>query len=552
MAKSNNEVLNLEVNSNIKSVTTDVDKLGKSLKKTTKESEDLGNSTKKGESGFRKVGLAVRSLGLALKSIGIGLIISAFVMLKEAFSKNQLVADTLKTALTSVTISLGKVVVVIVELVKWVMASESKFKSLGKVIKAFYTLALEPLIQAFNTTELASRGLHNAFLRIKRAFGADNLKAIQENEAAMLKLGKAVKTTGDLMLEAAKDLFNNWSDATDATSDLWKKLKDELSKLDFSKDWLKAAEITEADKAAQKALLTLEKETLALTKQMRLKKEIRDNEKNTFADRIKANTKLGELSKQQLEAQIKKLKVEERLAALKAESFDLLENDIALQKIQNEISKKQEEIAQKMLETNMQGLALEKELRLAKEQVVVEGMARNEKELEELRLAYVEKKKMATKSGMEITDIEKQYNHKRKLIIADHLSTQLAAFSGLSSGLSELAGDNKELAAASAIIDTYAGANKAFAQGGVLGYITAAGIIAAGLANVQKIYNENVGGGGGGSVGTEPQVPAPEMMSGAFTLGGGQAVEPARAYVVSDDITNNQNKLAIIRRRATI
>ena len=46
--------------------------------------------------------------------------------------------------------------------------------------------------------------------------------------------------------------------------------------------------------------------------------------------------------------------------------------------------------------------------------------------------------------------------------------------------------------------------------------------------------------------------PAPEMMSGAFELSGGQAAEPARAYVVSDDITANQNKLAIIRRRATI
>ena len=42
------------------------------------------------------------------------------------------------------------------------------------------------------------------------------------------------------------------------------------------------------------------------------------------------------------------------------------------------------------------------------------------------------------------------------------------------------------------------------------------------------------------------------MMSGAFELTGGQAVEPVQAYVVSDDITNNQNKLAIIRRRATI
>ncbi len=46
--------------------------------------------------------------------------------------------------------------------------------------------------------------------------------------------------------------------------------------------------------------------------------------------------------------------------------------------------------------------------------------------------------------------------------------------------------------------------------------------------------------------------PAPEVLSGAFSLDGAQEPEPARAYVVSDDITNNQDKLALIRRRATI
>ena len=74
-----------------------------------------------------------------------------------------------------------------------------------------------------------------------------------------------------------------------------------------------------------------------------------------------------------------------------------------------------------------------------------------------------------------------------------------------------------------------------------------------GAAAIQKILSANPeGGGAGGGAAATPTPPAPEMMSGAFTLSGGQAVEPARAYVVSDDITNNQNKLAIIRRRATI
>ena len=62
-------------------------------------------------------------------------------------------------------------------------------------------------------------------------------------------------------------------------------------------------------------------------------------------------------------------------------------------------------------------------------------------------------------------------------------------------------------------------------------------------------------GAGGTTAGPDPSSatpPAPQMMSGAFELTGGQYLEPARAYVVSYDITNNQNKLAIIRRRATI
>jgi hypothetical protein len=61
--------------------------------------------------------------------------------------------------------------------------------------------------------------------------------------------------------------------------------------------------------------------------------------------------------------------------------------------------------------------------------------------------------------------------------------------------------------------------------------------------------------GAGASAGTPTataQPPAPQMMSGAFELTGGQEVQPMQAYVVSDDITDSQNGLAIIRRRATI
>jgi len=42
------------------------------------------------------------------------------------------------------------------------------------------------------------------------------------------------------------------------------------------------------------------------------------------------------------------------------------------------------------------------------------------------------------------------------------------------------------------------------------------------------------------------------MMSGAFDLSGGVAPDPVQAFVVTDSMTNSQNQLANIRRRATI
>jgi hypothetical protein len=118
---------------------------------------------------------------------------------------------------------------------------------------------------------------------------------------------------------------------------------------------------------------------------------------------------------------------------------------------------------------------------------------------------------------------------KVKKSTTDTVEARLAAFSGLANALSGLAGDNKELAAAGAIIDTYAGANKAFQQGGVAGFVTGGAIIAAGLANVQKIYSTPVGDSGGGGKTPAATTPAPQMMSGAFQLGGGVKPEPMKA-----------------------
>jgi len=82
--------------------------------------------------------------------------------------------------------------------------------------------------------------------------------------------------------------------------------------------------------------------------------------------------------------------------------------------------------------------------------------------------------------------------------------------------------------------------------------------ISAGLAGafsalqIQKILSGSPAGGGGGGGGGASGTPAPQMMSGSFDLSGGIEPEPVKAFVLTDEMSNSQNQLANIRRRATI
>ena len=232
-------------------------------------------------------------------------------------------------------------------------------------------------------------------------------------------------------------------------------------------------------------------------------RQVRDDESKTFEERIAANKDLGKVLKEQEKEMLKLVDIQIASAHADLEKNDSLENQIKLQQALNE---KKGVLAQI---TGFESEQLTNNIALQKEQ---------------------------------------------KQVVLDNVTAQLDAYSSLASSLSSLAGENKALAVASAIIDTYAAANGALAagKGTPLAMLQAAAIIVAGLANVKTIMQQDVGTGGGGSVAATPQTPAPQMLSGAFELTGGQAVEPVQAYVVSDDITNNQNKLAIIRRRATI
>jgi hypothetical protein len=146
-----------------------------------------------------------------------------------------------------------------------------------------------------------------------------------------------------------------------------------------------------------------------------------------------------------------------------------------------------------------------------------------------------------------------------------------ARVSGLLSGISDLVGKNtaagKATAIAATTIDTYLGAQKAYASQLIPGdpsspvraAIAAAIAVAGGIKNVRAIARTPVPGGKGGASAPDISAAAPQVASAVPTVGSspvtalGQVMQnqpPLRAYVVESEVTGTQKRVADIERRA--
>jgi hypothetical protein len=130
---------------------------------------------------------------------------------------------------------------------------------------------------------------------------------------------------------------------------------------------------------------------------------------------------------------------------------------------------------------------------------------------------------------------------KKKLnLIQVEEQARLKSYSSLANGLGALAtsnGKNAKIGArfaqSAAIIDMYAGANKALSKGGG-GFVVAAAIIAQGLANVVKIEQQlsNMGGSSGGGGGTYGKFEQGGYVGGNRHSQGGTIIEAERGEFV--------------------
>ncbi len=533
----------LDVKTNIDDAAKDAEKLGDNL-------EEAGD---KGKKGFQGIGKAVKGIGTALKAAGIGIVVALLAKLMDVFRQNQKVLDTFDIAMESLSIAFNDLFSFISDnignITGWFKDlfenPQEKIKDFGKAIK-------ENLIERFDS-------LLETFGHMGKALGH-----LFKGEFA--EAWDSVKDAG----KESIDILTGVNNTVDKTKD---------TIVNYTKEVVNTAKsVIELNKASELAAVQVQGLIEDYDRQAEKLRQVRDDETKTFAERIEANKKLGEVLTEQGEEMQKLVDIQVNAAQVEFNKNKSQENLIALTGALNEKKAVEAQITGFQSEQLTNQVALEKELLEAKNELLAAGLEGIELELAELETAYQLKLEMARKAGEDDAAITEQYEKQKAEITQTYLNIRKQAqlaFVGimgdLTGQLSGLAKEGSDEAKALALIEIAVGTGVGFIQALDIAQKSAKAtgpaaafafpifyasqvlsILGAVASAKQALGAAGGGGGSGGSISAPSAAPRTTVASGAFTLGEGEAPEPVQAFVVTDDMTNNQNKLANIRRRATI
>ena len=574
------KTLELEVKSNIGSVAKDAQGMTKALKGAEKQTEDLGKAAKKSSGLFSGLGKAMKGLGI------VSILAAAFTALKEAFSKNQTAIDLFNTATTALSIVFN-------DFFKFIE------NNVGPITEFFKDLFENPKEKIIELRDVIKQGLIDRFNEFVEVLGLAGKAFGQLIRGEFSAAFDTIKEAGKEVVDVYTGVDGSFEKVAETITTYTKKVIDN------------AKAVTENKKAAEVAAVKFAELNAQYLKDAEVQRQIRDDETKTFEERIAANEELDRILAEQQKLQKQQIQTQINAAQAQYDINGSQENFIALQEAKNQMLELEETITGQLSEQKTNQVALEKELLEAQNELALVGKTNRELELLELEQEFERKKELARKAGEDDTAIKEEFRAKQKEIndsyddeelekakeIADTkkelamqglavlntlLDTEVSDVESAYNKEIELAEKNgqdttkieekfekkrkalanrqKAIKVAEALISTYQAANNALANtpGPVpIPQIAAALTVAAGLANVRQILKQDVGGGGGGGVGGGGGggggQPAPEMMSGKFELSPPpEEQEPVRAFVVTDDVTQGQDKLSTIRRNAVI
>tara|TARA_R100000655_G_scaffold18246_2_gene38279 strand:- start:1049 stop:2569 length:1521 start_codon:yes stop_codon:yes gene_type:complete len=454
---------------------------------------------------FGTLNTSVTAVGTSLKAIGIGLIVAAFVQLKEILGRNQVVMDTVTTATEAVNFIFQKLI-------------DSAIDLGSTIIKAFQD-PQQAVINLWNTIKQNIADRINGLIDTFGALG-NVIRSAFSRDLAGLKQGLSDAKTGFVQMATgmtAVEQSNFSKNLQEQTDQLIKNIKaagDYGAAITRLRNEVKLAE------AEQRRLIVTSQ------KEAEIQRQVRDNVNLTLEERIAANNRLGEILTEQ---SIKEEELaQKRIALAQLESDQNQKNvdlKVALQDAETALVEIQERIVSQRSEQLQNLTALQNEYNDS-----IEETAEVSRETGEVEVA--------------ITELTAE--NKRQIIanslgqVADLVGRQTAA--------------GKALAIGQALINTYSAATAALSPppvgaGPVWGIPVAAGAVLAGLANVHKIISTKLPGVSDdpAPTGGEPSVP-----SGVGGIGGTipnmESIQgfdtpetpPVQAFVVENAISSAQ------------
>lgn len=528
------EEINLNVNSNIGDVSKDAGNAAAEFKV-------MGVSLNGVKKGFASAGVAAKSMFGSLKAGLISTGIGAFVILVGSliayFKSTKDGAEKLERALAG----FGAVVSVITD----------RLSGFGKVIVSAFEdpqQAVMDLWQAIKTNLLNRvQGMIDAFGFVGKAvesaldFDWDGMK---ENAAgfteSMVQVATGVDDLTGKMAEGFKSLAKEINNDVTAAMKL-KGLTQDL--IDEEREFNKVRAQTRQE--IQKARLDALDESKTAEERLAAVQRANELELKTTEDVLEMQRRKIAIQKETMALSENMAEDLDELAALEVGLIDLQTQSFQTQKrLATEMETLTNEIRANEKAAEKERIDSEKLDLKAFEDFKLERIKNETDEEFKIRIAAAEKLAKKQKALDELTEKEKQKTIGMGFAAAEQLA-----------GKSEAA--SKAVAVAKTIFNTQQGIMNAMANVPApfnIAQAVATGVM--GATSIQKILSTSSegGGGGGGSVSapTTPATPAPQMMSGAFDLTGGLEPEPMKAFVVTDEMTNSQNQLANIRRRATI
>lgn len=553
----------------------EIEELRKEIQRLNKEvvssNEKTVDGLKNVEDASKATAKGLRGIGTAIKAIGIGLLLEAFNFFKETIGENQKALDLFNTVFETMSLAFN-------DFINFVTNNVGKA---GDIIKnAFNALTFEKIGNAIK---------ENIIERFRSALDVLGFLASAFKKVVARDFGGAledVKNAGKELVDVVTGVDNSFDKTVEVVKDVTK------ATAEYVTETVKAAKANvELNKQAEVARVLQQGLVETYDRQAEKLRQVRDEERNTIEERIKANNDLKAVLDEQEAAMLKQVDTqiaaaqaaydknqnqENYIALLEAtqereavlaqiEGFrsEQLSNDLALRREQIELieSVTESENARAISQAEFLAEQIEGEyLRLEAQKAVAEEEARLEEErLTKKRNQYKEGTQAYVDANNELLDFQQENNQKQ---IELDKQLQLAKQQLISDALSNIAtivGENskfgKGIAVVQAIRDTYAAANTALKSAPPpFNFISAAATIAAGIKNVKAItatdepsapsFARSAGGGF-----SAPSVPTPPQINTVGTSGVNQLAEtinaqtkqPVKAYVVSGEVTTAQS-----------